>query len=97
MRILLTGVTGVVGRAVARQLLAAGHAVSGIAAHPHENLDPDVDFVCAPLGGPMLQQLADDSDVVLHLAPVETTAPGSAGHQRTGARRPMRLPVPVPG
>ncbi|MFZ0907750.1 MAG: NAD-dependent epimerase/dehydratase family protein [Mycobacterium sp.] len=79
MRILLTGVTGVVGRAVARQLLAAGYAVSGIAAHPHENLDPGVDFVCGPLDGPTLQQLADDSDVVLHLAPIETTAPGSAG------------------
>lgn len=79
MRILLTGVTGVVGRAIARQLLAAGHAVSGIAALPHENLDPGVDFVCGPLGGPMLQRLADDADVVLHLAPIEATAPGSAG------------------
>ena len=79
MRILLTGVTGVVGRAVARQLLAAGYAVSGIAGRPHENLDPDVDFVCGPLGGPILQQLADDSDVVVHLAPIEAGAPGSAG------------------
>ncbi len=79
MRILLTGITGVVGRAVARQLLAAGHAVSGIAPHPHENLEPGVDFVCGPLGGPVLQQLADESDVVLHLAPIEATAPGSAG------------------
>jgi hypothetical protein len=42
-------------------------------------LDPGVDFLCGPLGGPMLQQLADDSDVVLHLAPIEATAPGSAG------------------
>jgi len=79
VRILLTGVTGVLGRAVARQLLVAGYAVSGIAAHSHENLDPDVDFVCGPLGDPFLQQLADDSDVVLHLAPIEPTAPGSAG------------------
>ncbi len=79
MRILLTGVTGVVGRAVARQLLAAGYAVSGIADRPHENLDPDVDLVCGPLGGPILQELADDSDVVLHLAPIEAAAPGSAG------------------
>jgi uncharacterized protein YbjT (DUF2867 family) len=79
VRILLTGVTGMVGRAVARQLLAAGYAVSGIAAHPHENLDPGVDFVCGPLGGPVLQQLADDSDVVLHLASIEARAPGSAG------------------
>ena len=79
MRILLTGVTGVVGRAVARQLVAAGYAVTGIAARPHENLHPDVDFVCGPLDDPMLQQLADESDVVLHLAPIEATAPGSAG------------------
>ena len=79
MRVLLTGATGVVGRAVARQLLAAGYAVSGIAGRPHENLDPDVDFVCGPLTGPILQQLADGSDVVIHLAPIEPAAPGSAG------------------
>ncbi|MBV8348641.1 MAG: NAD-dependent epimerase/dehydratase family protein, partial [Mycolicibacterium sp.] len=79
MRILLTGVTGVVGRAVARQLLAAGYAVSGIAGHPHDNLEPDVDFVCGLLGGPTLHQLADDSDVVVHLAPIEAGAPGDSG------------------
>ena len=79
MRVLLTGVTGVVGRAVARQLLAAGYAVSGIAGRPHENLHADVDFVCGALTGPILQQLADGSDVVIHLAPIEPTAPGSAG------------------
>ena len=79
MRILLTGVTGLVGRALARQLIAAGHAVTGIAGHPHENLHPDVDFVCGPLGEPLLQQLADTCDVVLHLAPIEPSAPGSAG------------------
>ena len=79
MRIFLTGVTGLLGRAMARQLIAAGHAVTGIAAYPHHNLHPDVDFVCAPLGDPVLEQLADASDVVLHLAPVETAVPGSAG------------------
>jgi nucleoside-diphosphate-sugar epimerase len=75
----LTGVTGLLGRAMARQLIAAGHAVTGIAAYPHHNLHPDVDFVCAPLGDPVLEQLADASDVVLHLAPIETAVPGSAG------------------
>jgi nucleoside-diphosphate-sugar epimerase len=79
VRILVTGVTEVVGRAVARQLVAAGHVVSGIALHPHEYLDPDVTFVCASLADPILQQLADDSDVVVHLAPVEAITPGSAG------------------
>jgi nucleoside-diphosphate-sugar epimerase len=79
VRILLTGVTGLLGRAVARQLLAVGHSVTGIAAHPHAGLHPDVDFVCAPLGDSVLQQLAGTADVVLHLAPIEIAAPGSAG------------------
>ncbi|MBO0866496.1 MAG: hypothetical protein J2P16_15655, partial [Mycobacterium sp.] len=79
MRILVTDVTSVVGRAVARHLVAAGHAVSGIARYPHDQLDREVDFVCAPLGGPVLQRLADESHVVLHLAPIDPTAPGSAG------------------
>jgi nucleoside-diphosphate-sugar epimerase len=79
MRILLTGVTGLLGRAMASQLIAAAHAVTGIATHPHHNLHPDVDFVCASLCDPVLQQLAGASDVVLHLAPIETAVPGSAG------------------
>jgi nucleoside-diphosphate-sugar epimerase len=79
VRILLTGVTGLLGRAVARQLIAAGHGVTGIAAHPHHNLHPEVDFVCASLSDPVLQQLAGAADVVLHLAPIETAVPGSAG------------------
>jgi nucleoside-diphosphate-sugar epimerase len=79
VRILLTGVTGLLGRAVARQLIAAGHGVTGIAAHPHHNLHPDVDLVCGALDDPVLQRLADTSDVVLHLTPIEFTAPDSAG------------------
>jgi len=79
MRILVTGVTGVLGRMTARQLAAAGHVVSGIARYPHDQLDPEVDFVRAPLGGAVLQRLADDSDVVAHLAPIDPAVPGSAG------------------
>jgi nucleoside-diphosphate-sugar epimerase len=79
VRILLTGVTGLLGRAMARQLIAAGHTVTGVAAHPHQNLHPDVDFVGASLGDPVLQRLADAADVVLHLAPIEPGVPGSAG------------------
>jgi nucleoside-diphosphate-sugar epimerase len=79
VRILLTGVTGLLGRALARQLIAAGYAVTGVDDHPHPNLHPDVDFVCGSLADPMLQQLADASDVVLHLAPIESAVPGSTG------------------
>ncbi|MBV9722363.1 MAG: NAD-dependent epimerase/dehydratase family protein, partial [Mycobacterium sp.] len=79
MRILVTGVTGVVGRAVARQLVAAGHSVSGVATRPHQYLDPGIHLVDGPLCGPFLQQAADESDVVVHLAPIEAGAPGGAG------------------
>lgn len=79
MQMLVTGVTGVVGRSVTRQLLAAGHAVRGIAENPHDCLDPDVDFVRAPLGAAVLHELCDDADVVIHLAPIDPTAPGCTG------------------
>jgi nucleoside-diphosphate-sugar epimerase len=79
VQILVTDATGTVGRLVARQLIAAGHTVTGIAEHPHACLDPSVDFVCASLGDPVLQELADEADAVIHLAPVDTTAPGGAG------------------
>ena len=79
MHILVTDAIGAVGRMVARQLIAAGHTVSGIAERPHPCLDPNVEFVCASLSDPVLQQLADEADAVIHLAPVDTTAPGNAG------------------
>ncbi len=78
MRILVTDATGGVGRLVARQLIAAGHAVSGIAEHPHARLDPGVELVCAPPRDPVLQELADQADAVIHLAPIDPTAPGNA-------------------
>ncbi|MXI81856.1 hypothetical protein GR254_22480, partial [Mycobacterium tuberculosis] len=52
MQILVTDATGAVGRSVTRQLIAAGHTVSGIAQHPHDALDPRVDYVCASLRNP---------------------------------------------
>ncbi len=76
MQILVTDATGAVGRLVARQLIAAGHAVRGIAARPHPYLDEGVELVCASLTDPILQDLADDADAVIHLAPVDTAAPG---------------------
>lgn len=79
MHVLLTDATSTVGRLLARQLIAAGHTVSGIASYPHEYLDPNVELVCASLRDPVLVDLAADADVVIHLAPVDTTAPGGAG------------------
>lgn len=79
MHVLVTDAAGVAGRLVARQLIAAGHTVSGIASHPHECLDPNVDFVCASLRDPVLMELAAEADAVIHLAPIETNAPGTAG------------------
>ena len=79
MHVLVTDATGTVGRLVARQLLAAGHTVSGIAEQPHHYLDPDVEFVCASLGDPVLHELAAEADAVIHLASVDTSAPGGAG------------------
>lgn len=64
---------------VARQLIAAGHTVSGIAERPHPYLDRNVELVCASLGDPVLQELTDEADAVIHLAPIDATAPGSAG------------------
>ncbi|GFG65102.1 hypothetical protein MKUB_25920 [Mycobacterium kubicae] len=79
MRILVTDATSAVGRQVTRQLIAAGHSVSGVGRRHHPALHRDVDFVCAPLHHPVLGELAAEADAVIHLAPVDTTAPGGAG------------------
>ncbi len=79
MHVLVTDAAGTVGRLVAHQLIAAGHTVSGIASHPHDYLDPNVDFVCASLSDPVLLELAAEADAVIHLAPIDTSAPGGAG------------------
>jgi nucleoside-diphosphate-sugar epimerase len=79
MRILITAVSSDVGREVAGQLVAAGHHVSGIAMAPHRDLDPRVELVCADLRSPVLQDLADAADAIIHLAPVEAGVPHSVG------------------
>ncbi|ORV46878.1 hypothetical protein AWC03_01865 [Mycobacterium europaeum] len=78
MHILVTDATGALGRLVARQLIAAGHTVSGIAESRHPCLDRNVDLVCASLRDPVLRELAEEADAVIHLAPIDTSAPGSA-------------------
>ncbi|MCX2929631.1 hypothetical protein ORI20_05055 [Mycobacterium sp. CVI_P3] len=78
MRILLTEVTGELGRALAESLLAAGHQVHGIAERPHRDLDPGVDFFCAALTHPVLYPLAQKADVVVLLPPAGRDAIRSA-------------------
>lgn len=99
MQILVTDATGAVGRSVTRQLIAAGHTVSGIAQHPHDALDPRVDYVCASLRNPVLQELAGEADAVIHLAPVDTSAPGGVGitglAHVANAAGPRRCPAAV--
>lgn len=79
MHILVTDATSTIGRLVARQLIAAGHSVTGISEYPDARLDPAVGFVRASLSDPILQEFADEADAVIHLAPVEPDAPHSAG------------------
>ncbi|MFB0855797.1 NAD-dependent epimerase/dehydratase family protein, partial [Mycobacterium avium subsp. paratuberculosis] len=78
MHILVTDATGALGRLVAGQLIAAGHTVTGIAELPHPCLDRNVEFVCAPLRDRVLRELTDEADAVIHLAPIDPTAPGNA-------------------
>lgn len=79
MRILLTGVTSRLGRAVAADLLAAGHEVSGFALRAHPDLDPRVELTLGRLQAGLPRYLADGADTVIHLAPVEAAVPESAG------------------
>ncbi|MDM4139474.1 MULTISPECIES: NAD-dependent epimerase/dehydratase family protein [Mycobacterium] len=78
MHILVTDATGALGRLVAGQLIAAGHTVTGIAELPHPCLDRNVEFVCTSLRDRVLRELADEADAVIHLAPIDPSAPGSA-------------------
>ena len=75
MQILLTEVTGAIGRAVARSLLASGHDVVGIAEQPHRDLDSEVRFARAALDHPILRTLAADADVVVQLPPQGSMRP----------------------
>ena len=102
MRILLTDVTGLLGRRwPGNWLLPATR--SPVSPRTHWSLDPDVEFVGASLRDPVLQQLADVADVVLHLAPIEPAArqrrdrrAGSGG--RGGpCRCPAGVRVPAAG
>ncbi|MBB3604003.1 nucleoside-diphosphate-sugar epimerase/phosphohistidine swiveling domain-containing protein [Mycolicibacterium sp. BK556] len=97
MQILLTEVTGELGRALAQSLLAAGHEVYGISERPHRDLDPGVSFVCAALSHPVLYQLAERADVVVHLpadSPDMARSPDTARVCDAAARGGARIVFP---
>ena len=70
MRILITGVTGFLGRHIARHLVALGHEVTGIARHaPLEPLPGGVRFVSGSIEeARLISPLLAASDWLLHLA-----------------------------
>lgn len=76
MQILVTDATGALGRLVSGQLIAAGHSVSGIAELPHPCLNGNVELVCASLRDPVVYELTGQADAVVHVAPVDPSAPG---------------------
>jgi nucleoside-diphosphate-sugar epimerase/phosphohistidine swiveling domain-containing protein len=89
MRILLTEVTGELGRALAQSLLAAGHVVHAIAEQPHRDLDPGVELSGAALTDPVLYRSAEHADVVVHLpiAGRDTTRPADVARICDAAAR----------
>ena len=101
MRILITGVTSELGRLAAGHLVAAGHHVTGVAQRERHDLDPRVEAVYGPLDAPVLGDLTDAADAVVHLAPVEPGVPESAGLTgvvhiaNAAARSGTRLLVPI--
>ena len=98
MHVLVTDATAALGRLVARQLIAAGHTVSGIAEQPHPCLDRNVEFVCASLRNPVLQRLAYEADAVIHLAPLDLqrrAAPTSTESRCDRRGGPRRRPLAV--
>ena len=72
MRVFLTGATGWIGSAVARELLDAGHSVVGLV-RSAEGVDALAAIGATPLTGsladlPLLRQAAADADGVVHTA-----------------------------
>jgi rifampicin phosphotransferase len=99
MRILISGVTSDVGRAFARAALAAGHAVTGVGAEPHHDLEPAVSLTIGDTATALA--LVPACDVVVHLVPVERDAPESGGIPalrmlaNAAARAGVRFVVPL--
>jgi nucleoside-diphosphate-sugar epimerase len=79
MDVLITGAASVIGATVGARLTAAGHRVVAVVQQPELCPDDRIEWVCADLGDPLVGDLANDADVVVHLGPLEPDAPRSAG------------------
>ncbi|MCB0929507.1 MAG: hypothetical protein U0R77_12240 [Mycolicibacterium insubricum] len=96
MRILLAGVAQTLGRASARQLIAAGHEVCGIDVADDPRLDPRVAVTVADLEDPVLDDLAADADVIIHLDIDASGVPGVLAVSDAAGRAGSRLLCVLP-
>ena len=67
MNILVTGATGLIGRALCQRLADEGHTVTILSRHPREEVRFRA-FQWDPLGGPPPREALDGADAVVHLA-----------------------------
>ncbi|MFE4457545.1 NAD-dependent epimerase/dehydratase family protein, partial [Nocardia tengchongensis] len=82
MRILVTGVTGPSGRAVARMLLAAGHEVTGLDRQRHRYVDPRVQVAVGDLADAQVcARAVAGVDSVVHLAGAAVAAIAKAAQE----------------
>ena len=99
MRVLISGVTSDLGRALARAALGAGHELVGVGTAPHADLPPAVAFT--PGDAATAESLVAGTDVVVHLSPVERDVPESGGIPAlrrlatAAARHGIRFVVPI--
>ncbi len=68
MKVLVTGATGLIGRALTLELLTAGHEVVGLACRPRPEADLPAEIIFADVTDPHLGKRLPQVDAVVHLA-----------------------------
>jgi NADH dehydrogenase len=90
MRVLITGGTGVVGRAAVRALLARGHDVRVLSRHANDDADQwpsGVEPFVGDVGDPAtLEGCATDCDAVVHAVGIVRESPPEATFDRVNVR-----------
>ena len=92
MKILMTGVTGLIGKALSQRLQGEGHQVAGFSRSPERARDLAVDelYKWEPVAGPPPTPAFDGVDAVVHLAG-EPIAEGRWSDERKKAIRDSRV------